>query len=50
MTARKIALLLRVRTWKKTVATVAVAGIKHLTLKFRGPVGRGGMNDERMNS
>ena len=25
-------------------------GIKHLTLKFQGPVGLGGMNDERMDS
>ena len=43
MTARKIALVLWVRTWKKTVAN-DTAGIKHLTLKFRGPVGLGGMN------
>ena len=30
-------------TWKKTVANDR-AGIKHITLKFRGPVGLGGMN------
>ena len=50
MTARKIVLVLWVCTWKKTVANDR-AGIKHLTLKFRGPVGLGVMNDdERMNS
>ena len=43
MTARKKALVLWVRTWKKTVANDR-AGIKRLTLKFRGPVGLGGMN------
>ena len=43
MTTRKIALVLWVRTWKKTVANDRV-GIKHLTLKFWGPVGLGGMN------
>ena len=43
MTARKIALEVWVRTWKKIVANDR-AGIKHLTLKFRGPVGQGGMN------
>ena len=43
MTAKKIALVLWVRTWKKTVANDR-AGIKRLTLKFRGPVGLGGMN------
>ena len=26
------------------------AGIKHQTVKFQGPVGLGGMNDERMDS
>ena len=31
------------QTWKKTVANDR-AGIKHLTLKFRGPVVLGGMN------
>ena len=30
-------------TWKKTVVNDR-AGIKHLTLKFQGPVGLGGMN------
>ena len=43
MTARKITLVLWVRTWKKTVANDR-ARIKHLTLKFRGSVGLGGMN------
>ena len=43
MTARNITLVLWVCTWKKTVANDR-AGIKHLTLKFRGPVGLGGMN------
>ena len=43
MTARKITLVLWVRTWKKTVANDR-ARIKHLTLKFREPVGLGGMN------
>ena len=32
-----------VSTWKKTVANDGT-GIKHLTLKFRGPMGLGGMN------
>ena len=36
-------LVLWVRTWKKTVANDR-DGIKHLTLKFRGSVGQGGMN------
>ena len=45
MTTRKIALVL----WKKTVANDR-PGIKQLTLKFRGPVGLGGMNEERMDS
>ena len=50
MTARKITLVLWVRTWKKTVANDR-AGIKHLTLKFRRPVGLGGKNKWwRMNS
>ena len=43
MTARKITLVLWVRTWKKTVA-IDRARMKHLTLKFRGPVDLGGMN------
>ena len=43
MTARKIVLVLWLRTWKKTVSNDR-AGIKHLTLKFRGPMGLGGMN------
>ena len=43
MTARKIALVQWVRKWKKTVANDR-ARIKHLTLKFRGPVGLGEMN------
>ena len=43
MIARKMALVLWVSTWKKTVANDR-AGIKHLTLKFGGPVGLGGMN------
>ena len=43
MTARKITFVLWVRTWKKTVANDR-AGIKHLTLKFRRPVGLRGMN------
>ena len=43
MSARKITLVLWVLTWKKTVVNDR-AGIKHLTLKFRGPVGLGGMN------
>ena len=43
MTARKITLVLWDRTRKKTVAKDR-AGIKHLTLKFRGPVGLGKMN------
>ena len=43
MTARKITLVLWVGTWKKTVANDR-AGIKPQTLKFRGPVGLGGMN------
>ena len=43
MTARKITLVLGVCTWKKIVADDR-AGIKHLTLKFRGHVGLGGMN------
>ena len=44
MTARNIALVLWVRTWKKRVANDR-AGIKHLTVKFRGPVRLGGMNE-----
>ena len=47
-TARKIALVLWVRTWKKTAANDR-AGIKHLTLKFRGPVGLGGVNKSWKN-
>ena len=43
MTARKIALVLWVCTWKKAVINDR-AGFKHLTLKFQGPVGLGGMN------
>ena len=43
MTARKITLVLGICTWKKTVANDR-AGIKHLTMKFWGPVGLGGMN------
>ena len=48
MTARKRALVLWVQTWKKTVVYDR-AGIKHLTLKFRGPVGLGGMNKRWKN-
>ena len=44
MTTQKMALVLWVRAWKKTVANDR-AGIKHLTLKSRGPVGLGGMNE-----
>ena len=44
MTAKKITPVLWVRTWKKTVENDRV-GIKHLTLKFRGPLGLGGMNE-----
>ena len=43
MRARKIAFVLWVRTWRKTAAKER-AGIKHLTLKFQGPLGLGGMN------
>ena len=43
MTAKKIALVLWVCTWKKTVVNDR-AGIKHLTLKFWGPVGLGRIN------
>ena len=43
MTTRKITLVLWVRTLKKTVANDR-AEIKRLKLKFRGPVGLGGMN------
>ena len=43
LTARKIAFVLWVRTWKKIVANDR-ARINHQTLKFRGPVGLGGMN------
>ena len=43
MTARKIALVQWVRTWKRTVANDR-AGIKHPALKLQGPLGLGGMN------
>ena len=43
MTARKINPVPWVRTWKKKVVKDR-AGIKHLTSKFLGPVGLGGMN------
>ena len=43
MTARKIALGLWVCTWKKTVENDR-AEINHVTLKFWGPLGLGGMN------
>ena len=49
MTARKITLVLWVLTWKRTV-TDDRAGSKHLTLKFQGPVGLGGMNKGLKNT